>query len=677
MFNLINEKLLEKKENAKKAEAALNDINKICAKYADKDTRLKYACDSDQAEQLAVLSAYLLFLTAQTDKNVSFQDLVEKKVFVDLDFRRKCKINYEKYLLEDDAYPKFNDGCIKRIEEYDDDFSGISYRKKPRTEKHFQFSRKHFDRKLFEESRFFSEKYEDSFDPYISADVCFKKGVTLSNTVRDNMNEELWDHLKNLLKKYPAEIFKEVALCTTKAETLNANEMIAAIVKILEIKEDDTFLIDGSLNSSTFMSFYHLNKKTRYAVNTLFENNAPPETDYLVRGALLPENVRIWHKVWMEKQPLFEEGNFDKIIFWGYDAYGFGPYKDSSLLPDNPLEVGIVDDDAVGIVRKTAKKFGIDEQALSGADIQCLFDYCNLLEKIELLKKAKKAICQFPNEALYAKSYEPFRRILIENGLVESVLGEKENSFLVLSNGNTEVSFYKAYDNFFRFSFDKNDKRETAANADILGNDANLYFEAYLNDDDYLKNAVTLGSLTKKSFRGVSCTAEDLKNFGSDYVKNKRFLKYSDIKDGIISNDMQSLLQIDEKYKKYCAKEGDLIISKICSPFKVAVIEGNAREVLVGDNLYVIRLDDKKVEPFCVKAFLESSKGQRQVEKLLSGKKLRALSLQDVLNLKIELKDKNAQYAIANEYKDSLHKIKNAQALISQKIEELSHLWDR
>ena len=42
MFNLINENLLEKKENAKKAEAALNDINKICAKYADKKKLLKY-----------------------------------------------------------------------------------------------------------------------------------------------------------------------------------------------------------------------------------------------------------------------------------------------------------------------------------------------------------------------------------------------------------------------------------------------------------------------------------------------------------------------------------------------------------------------------------------------------------------------------------------------------------
>lgn len=671
MFNLINENLLEKKENAKKAEAALNDINKICAKYADKDTRLKYACDSDQAEQLAVLSAYLLFLTAQTDKNVSFQDLVEKKVFVDLDFRRKCKINHEKYWMENDEfYPIFDDGCIKRIEEDDDDFSGISYRKKHRTEKHFEISK--FDLKNFEKNKSLFEKYEDRFDPYIPADVCFKKGVTLSNTVCDCMNEELWNHLKNLLKKYTADIFKEVALCATNAETLNANEMIAAIANVLEIKDDDAFLFDGTIDSADFMSFYQLNKKTHYTLNI-------PKTDILVRGALLPENVKVWEKVLEEKRPLFEDHDFDKIIFCGYDAYGFGPYRDSSLLPDNPSDVDIGDEDAVGIVRKTAEKFGIDEQALSGADMQCLFDYCNLLENIEVLKKAKKAVCQFPNEALYAKCYEPFRRILIENGLVESVLGGKKKSFLVLSNGNTEVSFYKAYDNFFHFSFDKDDKIQTAANADMLDNDANLYFEAYLNDDDYLKSAVTLGSLTKTSFRGVSCTVEELKNFGSDYVTNKRFLKYSDIKDGIISNDMQSLLQIDEKYKKYCAKEGDLIISKICSPFKVAVIEGNAREVLVGDNLYVIRLDDNFLsdKAYCVKAFLESSKGKRQIEKILSGKKLRALSLQDVLNLKIELKDKNAQYAIANEYKDSLHKIKNAQALISQKIEELSHLWDR
>lgn len=671
MFNLINEKLLEKKENAKKAEAALNDINKICAKYADKDTRLKYACDSDQAERLAVLSAYLLFLTAQTDKNVSFQDLVEKKVFVDLDFRRKCKINHEKYWLKNDEFYHLINNTKEKIEEDDDDFSGIYkiyHEEKSRNNKKIRFSTEYLA--FLKENGPLLEKYEDRFDPYISADDCFKKGVTLSNTVYNCMNEELWNHLKNLLKKYTADIFKEVALCATNAETLNANEMIAAIANVLEIKDDDAFLFDGTIDSADFMSFYQLNKKTHYTLNI-------PKTDILVRGALLPENVKVWEKVLEEKRPLFEDHDFDKIIFCGYDAYGFGPYRDSSLLPDNPSDVDIGDEDAVGIVRKTAEKFGIDEQALSGADMQCLFDYCNLLENIEVLKKAKKAVCQFPNEALYAKCYEPFRRILIENGLVESVLGGKKKSFLVLSNGNTEVSFYKAYDNFFHFSFDKDDKIQTAANADMLDNDANLYFEAYLNDDDYLKSAVTLGSLTKTSFRGVSCTVEELKNFGSDYVTNKRFLKYSDIKDGIISNDMQSLLQIDEKYKKYCAKEGDLIISKICSPFKVAVIEGNAREVLVGDNLYVIRLDDKKVEPFCVKAFLESSKGQRQVEKLLSGKKSRALSLQDVLNLKIELIDIIAQYGFADEYKERLHDIINAQFILSRKLEELSHLWDR
>lgn len=657
MFNLINENLLEKKENAKKTEAALNDINKICAKYADKKKLLKYAGASDQEERLTVLSAYLLFLTARTEKNVSFQDLIEKKVFVDLDFRRKCKVNHYKFLSKDEEIGLLYDDEIERIEQEDDDFS--DFYKTFQTEK--RNTKKNFTTSKYNIKNFlYFKKYEDHFDPYISADYCFKKGIKLSNTVYDIMNEELWDHLKKLLKKYPAGIFKEVALCATNAETLNANETIAAIVKILEIKDDDAFLFDGAIDSADFMSIYRLNKKVCYTLNNL-------NTDILVRGALLPENVKVW-----EWTP---DVAFDKIIFCGYEAYGLGAYRDSSLLADDPSDISFEDQDAVGIVRETAKKFGIDEQTLSGADMQSLFDYCNLLEKIELLKKAKKAVCQFPNEALYAKRYEPFRRILIENGLVESVLGGKEKSFLVLSNGNTKVSFYKAYDNFFRFSFNKDDKKLTAANADILGNGANLYFEAYLNDDDYLKNAVSLKNVTKKSFRGVSCTAEEIKKIASNNVRNKRFLKYSDITDGIISNDMQSLLQIDEKYKEYCAKEGDLIISKICSPFKVSVIEGT-REILVGDNLYVIRLDEKKADPYCVKAFLESSKGKRQIEKILSEKKSRALSLQDVLNLKIELIDRDAQYVFVDEYKKRLHDIIYKQGILSKNLEELAHMWE-
>lgn len=656
MFNLINEKLLEKKENAKKAEAALNDINKICAKYADKKKLLKYGGASDREERLTVLSAYLLFLTARTDKSVSFQDLIEKKVFVDLDFRRKCKINHYKFYNDVKNNNPIYVEQQRQYENEDDDFSEIfKIHKKEKSE-----DNKKNNISFYTEYFSLLMKYEDNFDPHISADYCFKKGVGLSNTVYDMMNEELWDHLKKLLKKYSAEIFKEVALCATNAKTLNANETIAAIVKILEIKNDDAFLFDGAIDSADFMSFYRLNKKVCYTLNN-------PKTDILVRGALLPENVKVW-----ERTP---DVAFDKIIFWGYEAYGLGAYRDSSLLADDSSDISFEDQDAVGIVRETAKKFGIDEQTLSGADMQSLFDYCNLLEKIELLKKAKKAVCQFPNEALYAKRYEPFRRILIENGLVESVLGGKEKSFLVLSNGNTKVSFYKAYDNFFRFSFNKDDKKLTAANADILGNGANLYFEAYLNDDDYLKNAVSLKNVTKKSFRGVSCTAEEIKKIASNNVRNKRFLKYSDITDGIISNDMQSLLQIDEKYKEYCAKEGDLIISKICSPFKVSVIEGT-REILVGDNLYVIRLDEKKADPYCVKAFLESSKGKRQIEKVLSEKKSRALSLQDVLNLKIELIDRDAQYVFADEYKKRLHDIIYKQGILSKNLEELAHMWE-
>ncbi len=642
MFNLINKEMLEKKENAKKAEAALKEINKVCTKYASV---------ADETDQLTILSAYLLFLTAQTDKDISFQDLIEKKVFVDLDFRRQCKINYYKDCKKNASgfRTKIYDEMLKDIEEDEGD-----YRKIEEVKNGFKYPIK--------DCAFISD-YMDKYDPYISADECFKKGVMLSINVDNLMNEKLWNHLKNLLKKYSAEIFKEVALCATSAEALNANEAIGAIAQILEIKDDDAFLFDGDADAADFMSFYQLNKKTHYALNS-------SKIDLLIRGAFLPENVKVWSKT--------PEHIFDKIIFCGYMDGKNRKYKDSTLLSngvyyDNNSE----DEDAVNIVSRTTKKFGIDEQALTGADNQILYDFCNLLENFELLKKAKKAICLLPNEALNAKCYEPFRRILVENGFVENILGGKEKSFLVLSNGNKEVYFYKAYDNFFRFHFNSDDKNEIVANADIIGNDANLYFETYLYDDSYLKNAVSLEDITKKSFRGVSCTTEELKKFVSNHMTTKRFLKYSDIKDGIISNDMQSLFQVDEKYKKYCAERGDLIISKICSPFKVSVIEGNAREILVGDNLYVIRLDAKQADPYCVKAFLESSKGKRQIEKILSGKKSRALSLQDVLGLKIELIDKEAQCIFSEEYKKQLHDIIEKQLFLSQKLEKLSHMWER
>ena len=246
----------------------------------------------------------------------------------------------------------------------------------------------------------------------------------------------------------------------------------------------------------------------------------------------------------------------------------------------------------------------------------------------------------------------------------------------MLSNKNRGVSFFKTYDNRFNFTCDFNKKKEFIEYEKLINNYSILSIEYYLNDDS-LNDTVSLESITIKAFRGVQCSKEELDQFSSIETTDKRFLNYSDIKNGLISDDMQSLLQIDEKYQKYCAKEGDIIISKVCSPLKIAVVENSFRQILVGGNMYVIRLDKNKADPYYVKAFLDSVSGQKQIKKLLSGKKTPALSLQEILHLKINLWDMQRQSLFATaKYKIRLIEIRKKQAELAQMLDTLSHILE-
>ena len=656
MFNLINKDWLENKENAYKAQTALNQINKVCEKYADKSTgNYPYLSDDEKDDVMnktIVLSAYLLYLTAKSGKKVSFKDLIEKKVFVDLDFRRQCKINYVKLNWKNSE--NINEK-IKEIENEDDDFSEQSCEKTIKPDL----------------------KYTDYFDPYISADKCFQKGVMLSNYTKEYLNEKIWNHLMPLLKVFPAEIFKEVVLGATDSDVINFCEVIVNILNILDIKNDDNVLFDDAENSCLPMVAYTENKKAHYCSKNY-------DLITLIRTSLLPDNTETWAwNRWKENiyNCNFSESvktEFDKI--WLLNAHGKKSNKFKFYYSDNFWEHNEIDDSAFEIdwndhtISEVAEKFGIDTFALIGADNRIVSDWCNILNNIESIKNAKKTVCLVFNAALYEKAYAPFRKVLIENGLIESIYAGRKYSIMVFSEKNTSIDFCKVYDDRISCNFCFDEISTTPfENLIILANDSNLYIDSYLGEDDYLRNAVTLGSVISKSFRGVAFSKKKLQTVCSAFETKKRFLSYSDIKNGIISKDMLSLLKIDEKQEKYCAKNGDLIISKI-APLKIAVVDNYAGQILVGENLYVIRLKNK-VEPYYVKAFLESTKGKKQIEKLLEDKKSPALSIQDIRNLKIVLPEwANQKFFVDHRYKMMLMDIEYLQSVLAKKFDELSHL---
>lgn len=211
---------------------------------------------------------------------------------------------------------------------------------------------------------------------------------------------------------------------------------------------------------------------------------------------------------------------------------------------------------------------------------------------------------------------------------------------------------------------------------EITENDYNLNPMYYMDNQITFENAVPFGKVIKNITRGISCKSSDIEKIASPVETPYKYLTVSNLSNGIIDADLLSLTSIEEKYKKYCLKSNNLIISKSGLPYKVAVSEITENEVLVNGNLYIITIDESQANPFYIKAFLDSKKGQYLLKRSSVGSVIPNISVEAIKNLQIPLPDMPEQNRIANLFlaaKDEylINKIK-----MEKSIDKLFNVFD-
>lgn len=78
-----------------------------------------------------------------------------------------------------------------------------------------------------------------------------------------------------------------------------------------------------------------------------------------------------------------------------------------------------------------------------------------------------------------------------------------------------------------------------------------------------IKNGVPFESVIKNITRGAQIKASVLDEIVSDEPTNMQYLMLANLQDGIISDDLPYLKEMNPKYEKYCIKNGSLVISKM------------------------------------------------------------------------------------------------------------------
>ena len=162
----------------------------------------------------------------------------------------------------------------------------------------------------------------------------------------------------------------------------------------------------------------------------------------------------------------------------------------------------------------------------------------------------------------------------------------------------------------------------------------------------------------------------------SDEPTDFQYLMLANIQDGIISDDLPYLKELDKKQEKYCIKNNSLVISKNGAPVKVAVAtveEGH--QILANGNLYVIELDTNKADPYYVKAYLESENGSIALSRVTVGATLPNIPVDGLKKILIPNPDMDVQKQVANKYLEQLSEIKLLRKKMQAATEKLKNIF--
>ena len=495
----------------------------------------------------------------------------------------------------------------------------------------------------------------------IALDESAKMGFYLEDTAIRTCLEKSWKDLKALCNYYSAEDFKKAATLsipvTDKREEPETPESVAKLaVRNLNLCEDDCVADLCCGKGSVMLEMHNACPNadiSGYEFNPLAANIAG------IRAYASNSNIKV------KTCDVFDlpgEGvHFDKI----FSNYPFG-------MNLRQLGTGQRYLDQIAYNVPTIRKATSSDWVFN-----CLI--------MDLLNHGGKAVAIMTNGSTWNTIDADTRKYFVDHGFIECVIALPPKLFsftnipttmIVLSHDNRAVHMVDASDlcvkgrrqnlitdelveRIYEACHNESGISKTVTSDEIAANDYMLNPGRYFLQEETVDNGVPFESIIKNISRGAHCSAEQLDAMDSKEPTNMQFLKTSDIQDGLITGPLQYLSYIEGNFEKYCIKDRNLIISKVGAPaYKVAVASvEEGHKLLANANLYVVELDERKVDPYYLKAYLESAEGQSRFRNIAAGTVVLSIGIKDLKNMMIPLPPMEEQKRIAARYLDAMDEV--------------------
>ena len=348
------------------------------------------------------------------------------------------------------------------------------------------------------------------------------------------------------------------------------------------------------------------------------------------------------------------------------------------------------------VAKKIAKEMGMPEP-WNGISSDWLF---NLLV-MRLLKKGGRAVSIMTYGAAINKQDERMRKAFVDKGYINAVITLPERIFsttniktaiVLFSYGNTGVKLVDAsnmcvserrnrvldddtYDQIYNALNVEGEYGTTVTFEQMATNDYSFYQGRYLDTSSCI-DMVAIGDVCKRITRGVGIKADELDELYSNDKTAYRFLMMNDIINGEFNvNGLRNLKEVVERYRKYCVHNHDLILAKNTYPFKVAVAEiDDTLTVLANSNLYILELDNERINPLYLKMYLESDEGQSRLKNLSTGSIAASIGISDLKKFKVPNPSLKWQERMVARYQKKLEEIHELESQLVENRLSLSNI---
>ena len=320
-----------------------------------------------------------------------------------------------------------------------------------------------------------------------------------------------------------------------------------------------------------------------------------------------------------------------------------------------------------------------------------------------LLKDGGRAIAVMPMNALNGGLSKVYREYLIRNQMIEAVISIPAKYFMngtgialalvVLSNGKKEIKFVnggeylkdvagsvsidvqsllKDYHNLNDF-----ESVTTRPLDKICENDFILVPDFYLGEDFEYNNSRPFGELVGEIRRGAKLSIAEWKKYETTADTPVKKVAFKNFSEGLIDEALPCLMEIPEGAGNSVLEDGDIIISRMGMPFKIAVVQASEGETLVADeNVWICRMHGDKKQSYFLRAFLESQKGAKWMSRLSAGATLRTISAKNLTKIPVPEFDEKTRAVIAEELEKNTILVRENRKRLNESLNSMKNVYN-